>query len=288
MNILEVKSMTNAEIDRFELELVLNVVYNQHGYDFRNYARASLMRRIKKFTHDYNLKHISELVPLLIHNQKYLDKLLSYFSITVTEMFRDSSFWISMKDNIIPYLKTFPYLKIWHAGCATGEEVYSMAILLKEEGLLDRTTIFATDMNEIAISKARAGVYNKQNFSVYQKNYLSSIGTKDLENYFIIEKERYVVKADIKSKITFANHNLVSDVSFGHMNLILCRNVLIYFNRQLQENVFCLFFKSLLENGYLAIGSKETIDFWSDKDKFIDIDKRNKIYQLSSLKEDVK
>lgn len=266
-------------IERYEIDLLLDVIFNQHGYDFRNYAKASLSRRIKRILDSSNKQYISELIPLILYDNDFINRILIEFSISVTEMFRDPQFWISLRSNIIPYLKTFPYIKIWHAGCSTGEEVYSLAILLKEEGLLERTTFFATDFNEISLRKARTGKYPLELLEQYNVNYKSAGGKTNLSEYYTVAGNFGIFSEKFRKRITYANHNLSTDSSFGHMNLILCRNVLIYFNKDLQNQVFNLFYNSLLENAFLAIGSKETLDFSTRADSFKSLDIKNKIYQ---------
>ncbi len=268
------------EIENYEIELLLSVINDYHGFNFKNYSRASLNRRIMRLLDLNKMNHISEMIPLAIHDNAFINKLLLEFSITVTEMFRDPTFWQSIRKNIIPYLKTYPYIKIWHAGCATGEEVYSMAILLKEEGILERTTLFATDFNEVALEKAKMGIYTSEQFGEYQENFKQVFPQSSLAKNLQKHGNSYKIDESIRRHITFANHNLVHDKPFGHMNIVICRNVLIYFDRQLQNSVLTLFLTSLVDKGFLAIGSKETIDFWQHKSKFDNVDLKNKIYQL--------
>ncbi len=271
--------MQTVEIENIEIELILDAILKRYGYDFRGYAPASLKRRIKNVKTKAKLATLSHIIPRLLHDTKFADQLFYSLSITVTEMFRDPDFFMSIRRHLIPYLKTFPFLKIWHAGCASGEEVYSLAILLEEEGLYDRTTIFATDFNNHALSRARDGIYATKDIKTYTGNYQKSGGNGNFSDYYRAEYDSAIMNKAIKRNITFANHNLVTDGVFGEMHLILCRNVMIYFNKTLQTRVLGLFDESLIHGGFLALGSKETLDFTSYSANYNTVDKKNIIYQ---------
>ncbi|MBA3900263.1 MAG: protein-glutamate O-methyltransferase CheR, partial [Bacteroidetes bacterium] len=198
-------------------------------------------------------------------------------SITVTEMYRNPEFYKSVRSEIIPLLKTYPFFRIWHAGCSTGEEVYSVAIMLQEEGLLERATIYATDFNQVALDFAKNGIYPKHLIRDYATNYYKSGGKEDFEHYFSKDNDFVIMSGMLKKNIVWANHNLVTDSVFSSVHLIFCRNVLIYFNKSLQNRVQKLFYDSLVEGGFLCLGSKETIKFTDFSDRYIEIDKKHRL-----------
>lgn len=262
-----------------EITLLLEAIYQCYGYDFRDYAQATIRRRIKQFAVKNGYNHISELLPEVIHKRNIFQSLISEFSITVTEMFRDPAFYLSIRKNVIPLLKTYPFIKVWHAGCSTGEEVYSMAIVLKEEGLYDRATIFATDMNDSALTRAKEGIFPLEHIQEYTRNYQHSGGRYSFGNYYHADQQHIIVNKELKKNITFANHNLTIDQVFAEMHLICCRNVMIYFNKDLQNQVLKLLEKSTVRGGFLCLGSKEAIRFSPVYPQFKDVDEKNKIFQ---------
>lgn len=266
-------------IDNIELDLLLEAIFKKYGYDFRNYAHSSLKRRVQGYLIKAGVNRISELIPKVLYDPKIFQGLLNEFSIQVTDMFRDTYIFRSLRVKVLPYLKTYPYFKIWHAGCATGEEVYSLAILLKEEGIYDRATIYATDFNDVALQKASEGIYPLTNIQKYSENYIAAGCTGSFSDYYHAGYESAIISPSLKERITFANHNLVTDSSFGEMNLIICRNVLIYFDKQLQNQVLELFRDSLIHKGFMVLGTKETIAFSSCDKCFIPISEKEKIYQ---------
>ncbi len=268
--------MDNEEL---EIKLLLEAMLQKYGYDFREYARASLTRRIHKGLEETNYTRISEIIPEIIYNKEFFKKFVSHLSIHVTEMFRDPTFFKALREVVVPYLTTFPFIKIWSAGVSTGEEVYSLAILLKEEGLYDKTRIYATDFNDAVLEKAKKGIYPAELIKKSTRNYQASGGKKSFGNYYYAEYDSAIFDSSLQENIVFANHNIVTDSVFGEMNLILCRNVLIYFDSKLQNRVLQLFFDSLRPNGFLCLGSKETIDFSVVKEHFIHLTKRQKIFQ---------
>jgi len=271
--------MNTIDIENIELELFLEAIYKRYGYDFRQYSQATMKRRVQNLLSTFKFNKVSEMIPKILFDEKFFEQLLFHFSITVTEMFRDPSFYKYLRDDIIPYLKTYPFMKIWCAGCATGEEVYSLAILLKEEKLYDRVTIFATDFNDKALQKAKDGIYPLNNIKNYTVNYQKAGGKSSLTEYFHAEYDSVIMKQELREKITFANHNLVIDGVFGEMHLIFCRNVLIYFNRNLQNKVLDLFYNSLIRNGFLCLGTKESLQFLEKADAFKATDNENNIYR---------
>ena len=239
-------------------------------------------RRIQNLLTKTGYEKVGELIPLVLYQQDFIDSIISEFSVTVSEMFRVPEFFLSLKENVFKYLDTYPHIKIWHAGCATGEEVYSLAIMLKEENLLHKCTIFATDINNVALSKAKSAIYPAKDIQTYTKNYQKAKGRDSFADYYHSDYNSAILKHDLQKNITFAHHNLVTDGVFGEMHLILCRNVLIYFDRKLQNNVFKLFEDSLLNRGFLALGSKETLHFSDINERFETIDQKYKIYRKDS------
>lgn len=267
------------ENEELEIDLLLEAMVTKYGYDFREYARASLTRRIHKGLDESAFTRISELIPEIIYNQEFFKKFVRNLSIHVTEMFRDPSFFLSLRRDVAPYLRTFPFIKIWSAGVSTGEEVYSLAILLKEEGLYDKTRIYATDFSDIVLEKAKKGIYPAEIIKKSTRNYQASGGKKSFGNYYYAEYDSAIFNQSLRENIVFANHNIVTDSVFGEMNLILCRNVLIYFTSNLQNRVVQLFFDSLRPNGFLCLGSKESIEFVEVKDNFVNLVEGQKIFR---------
>lgn len=267
------------DIEKIELNLFLEALYQRHGYDFRHYAQASVRRRVRHLLAKSGDASISEMIPKLLYDDDFAQAAIFDFSIAVTEMFRDPDFYQSVRRNVVPYLKTYPFVKIWHAGCATGEEVYSLAILLQEEGVYDRATIFATDFNDGVLDKAKEGIYALKDIRQYTSNYQKAGGTRSFADYYHAQYELAIMNQGLKDNITFASHNLVTDGVFGEMHLIFCRNVLIYFDRMLQNRVLGLFADSLNYGGFLGLGSKETLQFSEVAKYFKVIDDHTKIYQ---------
>lgn len=242
-----------------ELELLLLAIYRLSGYDFRNYMRSSIMRRAHSRMNAEKLPSITSLTEKIIHDERVLSHILKDFSINVTEMFRDPAFFKALREEVIPLLKDLPEIRIWHAGCSTGEEVYSMAILIEEEGLSDRTKIYATDMNETVLKKAQSGTMPLHKMQAYTKNYILAGGKKSFSEYYSADSEAAHLNDSLKKNMVFAQHNLVTDGSLNEFHLIICRNVLIYFNLQLQQQVFRLFDSSLSHGGFLGLGTKESV-----------------------------
>jgi chemotaxis protein methyltransferase CheR len=271
--------MNQDEIENVELELFLEAIYQRYGYDFRHYARASARRRARHILAGSGCQRLSELIPLLLYDDVFAQKAIYDFSITVTEMFRDPDFYRAVRQTVTPYLQTYPFIKIWVAGCATGEEVYSLAILLKEEGLYERTIIYATDFNEIALKKAAEGIYPLKEVQQYTTNYQKSGGSGSFSDYYHAEYNSAIMHASLKANITFAHHNLVTDSVFSEVQVVFCRNVLIYFDRSLQNWVLNTLSNSLSRGGFLCLGVKETLEFSSIYDQFKPVDFAERIYQ---------
>jgi len=270
------------DIVNIEADLLVEAIKRRWGYDFSHYSRFSLMRRLQKACNDAGYGRISAAISPVLYDQHFFDILLRYMSITVTEMFRNPPFYFSLRHNVLKVMRSFPFIKIWHAGCATGEEVYSMAILLHEAGLLPRTRIYATDFNKNALDVAEKGLYPADHMKRYAENYRLSGGERDMGDYFAFEHGTAAIKSFIKKHVTFSYHNLATDGAFGEMHVIICRNVLIYFDKTLQERALGLFAESLRHGGYLCLGSKESVNYSASKDMFDTMDRKHRIYKKIS------
>src|ERR1700750_1007708 len=244
-----------------ELELLLNDMIDRYGYDFTGYSEASLKRRIEHFMIKDRITGVAKLRSLIIKNPDYFRHLVEEITVNVTEMLRDPLFYKTIREEVLPVLATYPFIRIWHAGCSTGEEVYSMAILLKEAGLLPQSLLYGTDSNPMVIEKARKGIFPVNQMQKYSENYIQSGGLRDCSSYYTANYHLAKFDSTLTGKMIFSTHNLVSDFSFNEFQLILCRNVLIYFERELQSKVFKLFDYSLENFGFLALGSKESLRF---------------------------
>ena len=261
-------------VEDIEVGLLLEGVYRQYGYDFRDYALSSVRRRVRQAVRDEGLATVSGLQEKVLHDPRCLQRFLVALSINVTSMFRDPEFYKALRERVVPVLRTYPKVRIWHAGCATGEEAYSFAIVLEEEGLYDRCQIFATDMNESILLKAAAGVVPLRGMRENTANYIRSGGRRAFASFYNAVEDRAVLHPSLRRNIVFAQHNLVSDRSFNEFNLVFCRNVLIYFNRDLQDRVHRLFYQSLGRFGFLALGSKETVQFSAHEAAYQDLGDR--------------
>jgi len=271
--------MTLKDKEKIETNLLLDAIFHCYGYDFRSYAKPSLKRRIAHRMELSNIATIADLIPLVIHDKVFFNLFLKDMSLTVTEMFRDPSFFKSLRDEIIPILKTFPFVKIWHAGCATGEEVYSLAILLKEEGFYDKTRIYATDFNSNSIEIAKEGIYPIAKMKAFTNNYNHTGGKGSFSDYYEAKHSSVKFNDSLKKNITFAHHNLAQDRSFGEMNIIICRNVMMYFDGKLQSKVLSLFLDSLCNKGFLCIGMKESLIYSNLQNHFEPQNIDSKIYR---------
>jgi chemotaxis protein methyltransferase CheR len=271
--------MNSAKIEMIEIDLLLEAVYRCYGYDFRSYARASIERRIRQFLSGAGCSSVSEMIPKVLHDNEFFSRLARNFSISVTEMFRDPFVYLAVRKKIVPLLKTWPHIKIWHAGCATGEEVYSLAIVLKEEGIYNRATIYATDFNDENLKQAREGVYQVSKMKEATRNYQQTGGKASFSEYYHARYDAAAIDGSLKERITFANHNLAMDEVFGEMHFVFCRNVLIYFNRELQNRALRLFTESLVHNGFLCLGTKEDIHFTDMNYRYEVMDSKARIYK---------
>ena len=271
--------MDKRELEDLEISLLLEAIHKRYGHDFRQYARASIRRRVHRILQRARVRRVSELIPRIVHDEDFFGEIIGEFSITVTEMFRDPDYYALLRNTVIPYLKTYPYARVWHAGCATGEEVYSTAILLEEEAFYERVTLFATDFNIKALHKAEDGIYPLERMQLYTANYQAAGGRSSFSDYYLAWYDSAIMDSSLKRNITFADHNLVTDGVFSEMHFISCRNVLIYFTRELQNRVLTLFCDSLVHGGMLALGSKESLRFTSVEDRFEIVDRKWKIFR---------
>jgi len=267
------------QLECIEIGLLLEGIYQYYGYDFRNYALSSIRRRVWHRLRAENLLTISSLQEKVLHDESCMERLYCDFSINVTGMFRDPEFFLALRQKVVPFLRDIPFLRIWDAGCSSGEEVLSLAILLHEEGLLNKTRIYATDMNAKILERARVGQYSLEKMQSYTRNYLNSGGLQAFSEYYEVKSQGVVFDSILSKNVVFAQHNLATDRSFNEFHLILCRNVLIYFNRLLQERVHSLFYDSLCHNGFLGLGSKEEVRLTEYAKCYEEVDKLSKIYR---------
>ncbi len=276
INKSNLKYFTNEDI---EIELFLEAMHLKYGYDFRSYSRAHIKRRILKRLSLGEFESISQMQNIMINDKQLLEQILLDFSINSTEMFRDPQFFLNLRNNILPFLNTYPHIRIWLAGCSSGEEVYSLAILLKEEGLYNKSIIYATDFNESILHTAKEAIYPINVIKDYTHNYQLSGGESAFSNYYTAMYNSVKFDNDLKKNIVFAQHNLVTDSSFSDMHLILCRNVLIYFDKDLKNKAIKLFFDSLNKGCFLCLGIKENLLLTDYNDKFNVFLDKEKIYR---------
>jgi chemotaxis protein methyltransferase CheR len=266
--------MTNADME--EIVLLLN---REHGFDFSNYSAASFKRRVLRVMSLSRIGTFYDLKYAIINDKKFVAHFVQEIPVNVTEMFRDPVFFKKLDEKVLPLLASYPTIKIWHAGCSTGEEVYSLAIMLHEMELLKRCRIYATDINPAAIEKAKKGIIDLRLLKEYTQNYIKAGGTADFSSYYTARYDNAIIRKDLREKVVFSQHNLVIDGAFNEFQLICCRNVLIYFNKVLQNHVLKLFYNSLAPLGYLALGIKESLLFTDVKDRFEAIDAHVKIFR---------
>jgi len=271
-----------ADLERVEIDLLLEGVYRLYGFDFRGYARGSLKRRIQRRMWGESVTTISALQEKILHDPGAMERLLYDLSINVTSMFRDPRFFQALRDKVVPLLRTYPFIRIWNAGCSTGEETFSLAILLKEMGVYDRTRVYATDINDVVLAKAREASFPLDRMRDYTENYIRAGGTRAFSEYYVAHQNQARFVEDLGTNIVFAQHNLVSDGAFNDFHLIICRNVLIYFDRPLQTRVHELFHKSLVNFGVLALGAKESVKFSPFEINYDELDAREKIFKKVS------
>lgn len=275
----EADEVPDNDLETMEIQLLLEAIRRRYGYDFTNYSHASVKRRLVHARREAGLARMTEMLDRIMHDEAAFDRLLRHMSITVTEMFRDPPYYKAVREQLVPQLRTYPFVKIWHAGCATGEEVYSMAILLHEEKFLERARIYATDFNKHSLDVAQKGVYSEERIHHYENNYIASGGARRFGDYYSAAYGLAKVKDFLQEQVTFSYHNLVTDGVFGEMNLICCRNVLIYFDRTLQDRVLSLFTDSLRHGGFLCLGSKETLNFSAVRHCYEPLDAKQRIFK---------
>lgn len=262
-----------------ELRMLVEAVYLKYNYDFRDYTGASQKRRVLVAMREMECDTVSELQSKVLHEPNGFAQLLQYLTIPVTEMFRDPEYFLAIREQVAPLLSTYPSLKIWVAGCSTGEEVYSLAILLKEEGLLERSIIYATDINPESLEAARRGVFPLERMRLYTENYQKAGGKAAFSDYYTAAYGGALFNRELMENVTFADHSLATDSVFSETHFVSCRNVLIYFNRRLQDRVFGLFHESLCHRGFLGLGSKESIDFSSYAERFEPLARRERLFR---------
>jgi chemotaxis protein methyltransferase CheR len=267
------------ELEKIEIDLLLEGIFRYYGFDFRNYVFSSIRRRIWYRIRAERLRSVTGLLEKVLHDPCMMERLIADFSIHISEMFRDPHFFKSFRKNVVPLLKELPFVRIWHAGCSTGEEVYTMAIILHEEGLYHKTKIYATDMNEDLLKKAKDGVYPLDKMQIYIDNYRLAGGMKELADSFEVNHDKAVFHPFLTQNVVFAQHNLATDHSFNEFHVIICRNVMIYFDRVLQDRVHGLFYESLCTSGILGLGGKEDIAFNNYSHFYEAFDPAQKIYR---------
>nr|WP_198302039.1 CheR family methyltransferase [Croceicoccus marinus] len=269
-------------IEDIEIQLLLDAVYRHYHYDFRHYARASIKRRLLQARAQWGFESISEMQSAVLHDETILPQLLNFLTVQVSEMFRDPSYFRALREKVVPHLRTYPSLKVWVAGCSNGEELYSLSILFAEEGLADRTIFYATDINPSALRAAQAGVYPLDRIRLFTENHQLSGGHTSLSDHYTANYDLAVFDKTLRERTVFSDHSLVTDAAFGEMHLVSCRNVLIYFDNELQDRVVKLFSDSLVRGGFLGIGSKESLRFSAHADLFSDFVREEKIYRRKS------
>ena len=276
--------LDDVESDREEIEigLLLEGIFRRYGYDFRNYARASIRRRILNSARAEGVRTISGLQERVLHDAPCMERLLAALTVHVTAMFRDPGFYRAFREKVVHALETYPFVRIWHAGCSTGEEVYSLAILLTEEGLYSRCRIYATDLSELVLQTAKTGIFPLSAMKEYTENYVKAQGKASFSEYYTARYDHAVFRPALRENIVFAPHNLVTDGSFNEFNVILCRNVMIYFDRDLQNRVHELFHKSLVRLGVLGLGRKESLRFTPHEDCYQEIDGPERLFRKMS------
>lgn len=273
--------MSASELQDFdiELQLLIDAIYLKYHYDFRGYAQASLRRRMRAALLRFNCSSLSQLQDRVLREPAMLTAMMDFLTVQVSDMFRDPAYYQALRRHVVPMLRTYPSLKIWIAGCSTGEEAYSMAILLREEGLLDRTLIYATDINGQALQRAEAGIYDLDRIAGFTENHRRSGGSSSLSDYYMAAYGRAVFDKSLRRNIVFSDHSLATDSVFAEVQLVSCRNVLIYFNRSLQDRAIGLFRDALCRKGFLGIGAKESLRFSDHSNDFVDVDREYRLYQ---------
>ena len=274
-----VEEQEKLDLEALEIKLLTEGIYEHYGFDFRDYSLPSMKRRIWKRIYAEGLSTVSGLQEKVLHDAGTMERLLLDLSINTTAMFRDPTFYLAFRQKVVPTLRTYPFVRIWHAGCSTGEEVYSMAMLLQEEGLYERCRIYATDINETVLQRAKEGIFPLSSMQENTSNYIAAGGTGNFSQYYTARYDHAIFRPSLRENVVFAQHNLVTDASFNQFNVIFCRNVLIYFNSELQDRVQKLFLNSMEMFGILGLGKKETIKYTTIADSYEEIDAEERIYR---------
>lgn len=262
-----------------ELELLIEALYRHYHYDFRGYSKSSMKRRLARAKESLRCDSLSQIQDRLFHDKQFLSQLLSYLTVSTTEMFRDPGYFRALRESVVPVLQTYPSLKVWIAGCSTGEEVYSMAILLHEAGLLQKTILYATDINPASLDRAQRGIYDVETVRKASQNYVASGGRKSLSDYYQAAYGAAQMDPALIRNVVFSDHSLSTDEVFSEVQFVSCRNVLIYFNRELQNRAFGLFHRSLVRGGFLGLGSKESLQFSEFKDQFAVVNREERVFR---------
>jgi len=270
---------TYDKVEDIEIRLLLEALYHRYHYDFRHYAMSSIRRRLRQARQNLGAATISALQERVLHEPDMLPQILRYLTVQVSEMFRDPSYFRAIRESVVPHLRTYPSLKVWIAGCSTGEELYSIVILFREEGLEERTLFYATDINQEALDQAAAGIYDAERMRQFSENYRQAGGRTSLSDYYHSNYNRCILDKSLRRNVVFSDHSLVTDQVFGEMHLVSCRNVMIYFDRELQDRAVGLFKDSLARNGFLGLGAKESLRFSVHAGAFRDFVRQEKIYQ---------
>ncbi len=267
------------DVEQIELALLLEAVFRRYGYDFRHYAPASLKRRVWRRVHGEGLETVTALTERVLRDRAVAERLLLDLSINVTSMFRDPPFFLAFRELVVPQLRTYPFTRLWNAGCSTGEETYSLAILLAEEGLYERTRIYATDINQAVLERARAGVFPLEKMQEYTRNYIRAGGKRPFSEYYVSGYDGASFRRSLLENVVLSQHNLAQDSAFNEFHVIVCRNVLIYFDKALQDQVHRLFYESLPMFGVLALGQKESIAFSPFADRYEELAPGQRIFR---------
>jgi len=282
IDIRDDEDQVDEELESLEIQLLLDGVHRRYGFDFREYAYPSLRRRIRKIVNAEGVQTVSELQAKVLHDPACWGRFLRGISVHVTSMFRDPPFYKAFRTKVVPMLRDLPFIRIWHVGCASGEEVYSLAILLEEEGLYSKCRVYATDINQTVLGRARTAIYPQSAMQGYTRNYLESGGERSFSQYYTASYGNAILRASLKENVVFSRHNLVSDGAFNEFHVILCRNVLIYFSKPLQNRVHELLYTSLTDHGILGLGNRESIGYTPHEDDYRAVAADERIYQRIS------
>ena len=274
--------MNEVELHDLELGLLLEAIYRRYHYDFRQYAVSSLRRRVRQAMERFDCPSVAALQHRLLHEPELFARAMQFFTVQVSEMFRDPDYFKALREQVVPVLCTYPSCKLWVAGCSTGEEVWSLAILLQEEGILDRALIYATDINPESLASAEAGVFSLDRMAQFSRNYLAAGGKGSLSDYYVTGYDGAIFDRRLKRGMVFADHSLATDNVFSEVHLVSCRNVLIYFNRALQDRAVGLFHEALVHRGFLGLGSTESLQFGAHADGFELVARQQRLYRKAA------